>query len=76
MFLFLLAAILSGDPPRLPQKPWHLTAVIEAETRITILSHSYASEEECQETALLIAFSEPVEGRLVSLSCDRDPFTI
>lgn len=74
--LALIATLLAGHPPRLPQKPWHLMVAIEETSGTTWLTSDYGSREECEEDMNLLALTPPVRGRIVDAYCEREPFTV
>lgn len=74
----LVITVLAGDSPRprLNPTPWHLTVGIERDGLTTWLSADFRSEAECEEALVTVAFSIPVQGRVVDLYCIRDPWEV
>lgn len=75
--LALLTALVTGSPPRVPEKPWNLTVVVERGGQEHTLSNRYRYEDDCREDMMEVAFTPTQPGvELVEASCDRDPYEV
>lgn len=74
--LALIASIVAGHPPRLPQKPWNLMVAVREEANTIWLTADYATEGECLEDLAMLVFTPTTRGRVVAMYCERAPFEV
>lgn len=72
MYMYLLLALLTDARPL----PWHLLVGIQTEHGTVWLDAPYATQDECSEVLLQMAYAQPTQGPVVAAYCEREPYDV